>query len=46
MVFASETYSKVNAYRAFESYEMKEIFEIGQEAINSFVSAKQVAGFE
>ena len=46
MVYATGTFDKVNAYRAFDSKEMKEIFQYGHDGITSFVSAKQGAGLE
>ena len=46
MVFASGTFTRVNAFRAFSSGEMKEIFQKGHDGMSSFISAKKAAGFE
>ena len=46
MVYASGTFEKINAFRAFSSGEMRDIFQIGHDGISSFVSARQGAGLE
>ena len=46
MVYATGTFEKINAFRAFNSGEMREIFQIGHDGISSFVSARQGAGLE
>ena len=45
-VYATGTFQKINAYRAYDSGEMREIFQIGHDGISLFVSAKQGAGLE
>ena len=40
------TFEKINAFRAFNSGEMRDIFQIGHDGISSFVSARQGAGLE
>ena len=46
MVYATGTFEKINAFRAFNSGEMRDIFQIGHDGISSFVSARQGAGLE
>jgi len=46
MVYATGTFQKINAYRAYDSGEMRELFQIGHDGISLFVSAKQGAGLE
>ena len=46
MVYATGTFEKINAFRAYDRSEMREIFQIGHDGISSFVSAKQGAGLE
>ena len=46
MVHATGTFSKINSFRAYDSVEMKKIFQMGHNGMESFVSAKQGAGIE
>ena len=46
MVYATGTFSKINTFRAYDSIEMKKIFQIGHDGMESFVSARQGAGLE
>jgi uncharacterized protein with GYD domain len=43
LIYASGSFDKFNWYRAFESSEWKEIFEIGSNKMASYVSAKQAS---
>ncbi|PQM60942.1 MAG: hypothetical protein CML40_05150 [Rhodobacteraceae bacterium] len=44
IVFASGNFSNLNWSRAFEAEEYKKIFEVGNEKMEKYVSALQVAG--
>ena len=44
IVFASGNFSNYSWSRAFEADEQENIFKIGQEKMNDYVSAMQVAG--
>ena len=44
IVFASGNFSNLNWSRAFEAEDYQKIFEVGQEKMEKYVSALQVAG--
>ncbi len=43
LIYASGSFSSINWFRAFESSEWKEIFEIASNRMATYVSAKQVS---
>ena len=43
LIYASGSFSSINWFRAFESSEWKEIFEIASNKMATYVSAKQVS---